>query len=109
MSDTDAPAAFEAHAEMFVDHINTSHEDAVLLIARVLGGHREAVGARIELVDPCGFDLVVVLADGERAVRVDFANEISEPAEIRREAIALVVPGRDRNQGRRARPPSNVR
>lgn len=79
-----APAAAGA-----VRHLNADHADALLDMARALGGHPEAAAARCERADRYGLDLAVTGPDGRAWARVDFAAPVSAPDGLRAATVEL--------------------
>ncbi len=85
---SEAHELIAAEAEI-VEHMNDDHADAVQLYATRLAG--AAPGAwRISGVDPAGFDLV----NGERAVRIEFANPVINPDHARAEFVRMAKAAR---------------
>lgn len=84
-----AEAVVEAEAGI-VQHMNEDHADAVELIAAKLGRAPSAAWRMIGC-DPCGIDL----AAGDAALRIDFAQRITTPAEARSVLVQLVAQARN--------------
>jgi len=78
-----------------LEHLNTHHDDALLLVGRVLGDCREATSSRAVALDPRGVELVLDGPSGPRAVRVPFSRPIGALDEVSREAFALVERARE--------------
>lgn len=76
-------------AEGILDHMNEDHVDAMLLLARGLGGV-EGTDARMTSVDRLGFHLRVETSDGMRGVRIPFSRE-ARSAEDTREILVDMV------------------
>jgi NADPH-dependent ferric siderophore reductase len=79
-------------APEFLDRVNGAFGDSLVLVARALGGRAEATTAQAVGLDPVGIELVVAgpeRAEGE-AVRVDFANPLTDPMELGASLLALV-------------------
>ena len=87
----------ERHADP-LQHMNHDHAEELLVVARVLAGHPDAVGARAERVDRHGLDLRVEAPEGPTAARVEFAEPIPEsdyPDGVRVAFVRLVRRARD--------------
>ena len=81
-------------AERAIAHLNDDHADALLEMARALGGSPEATAARCLDADRTGLDLLVQTPDGEREVRVDYEEPIEEPAGLRKATVRLAQKAR---------------
>jgi hypothetical protein len=79
-----APGAASA-----VAHLNADHADALLDMARALGGHPDAVAARCLRADRYGLDLAVRTPAGEATARVAFAERVMAPAGLRAATVEL--------------------
>lgn len=79
-----APAA--GHA---VAHLNEDHADALLLMARELGGHPDATAASCLAADRLGLDLRVETPRGRAVTRVAFAEAITAPDGLRAATVEL--------------------
>ncbi len=62
-----------------IAHLNDDHADALLEMARALGGSPAATAARCVDADRTGLDLVVQTPAGESAVRVPYDEPIDGP------------------------------
>jgi putative heme iron utilization protein len=79
------PDPVAAHADYAVRHMNDDHADALLAMARALGGFPDATEARCERADRYGLDLTVRTPRGTGSTRVGFAEPVTEhPACARR-------------------------
>lgn len=87
-----AEAVIEAEPGI-VQHMNEDHADAIGLIATRLGRGRPDAW-RLVGCDPAGIDL----AAGDAALRIDFAQRISTPAEARAALVRLVADARNFNE-----------
>ncbi len=76
-------------AERAIAHLNEDHDDALLEMARALGGRPDATAARCLDADRTGLDLVVQTADGEVEVRVDYEEPIEGPEGLRKATVRL--------------------
>jgi heme iron utilization protein len=81
-------------AERAINHLNDDHDDALLEMARALGGCPEATAARCLDADRTGLDLLVQTADGQREVRVSYEEPIEEPAGLRKATVKLAQKAR---------------
>lgn len=70
-------------------HMNDDHADDALLIVRAFGGRPDAVSARMTGMDTTGADFAIQSADGYAVVRVAWARELHERAEVRPEVVRL--------------------
>jgi putative heme iron utilization protein len=72
-----------------VRHLNDDHADALLSMARTLGGYPDAVGASCTGADRYGLELVLATPRGPATTRVGYAAPISAPAELRAATVEL--------------------
>ncbi len=72
-----------------LDHMNEDHVDAMLLLARGLGGV-EGRDARMTAVDRLGFHLRIETNDGMRGLRIAFPREARSPEETREVLVEMV-------------------
>ncbi len=72
-----------------LDHMNADHVDAMLLLARGLGGV-EGRDARMTAVDRLGFHLRIETNDGMRGLRIPFPREARSPEETREILVDMV-------------------
>lgn len=79
-----APAAGSAIA-----HLNEDHADALLLMARELGGYPDATTASCLAADRLGLDLRVETPRGRAVTRVPFADAIAAPDGLRAATVEL--------------------
>ena len=84
-----------------VAHLNKDHADALLAIARELGGTRGAVAAICTGIDRYGIDLSCTGAGQSAAARVLFDAPLQKAADVRPAAVALAERAREL-QGRLA-------
>jgi hypothetical protein len=83
--DPTAPAAQHA-----IDHLNEDHADALLAIARALGGYSDATSARCSAIDRYGIELKVRTPRGPAAtVRVGFAEPVNDADGLREATVEL--------------------
>ena len=80
---SDAPALLEAE-QSAIDHMNADHREAINLYAtRLLGG--EPADWRCTGCDPDGLDLQA----GAQTLRLDFAQRVTGPGELRKVLVSL--------------------
>jgi putative heme iron utilization protein len=79
-----APAAAFA-----IEHLNADHADALLAMARALGGYTDATAAACMRADRYGLDLWVTTPRGRAPVRVPFADPITAPDGLRAATVEL--------------------
>ena len=77
-----------------IEHLNDDHADALLEMARALGGQPEASAARCLDADRTGLDLIATTPAGEVEVRVDYNEPIEEPAGLRKATVKLAQKAR---------------
>ncbi len=83
-------------ARSIMDHMNADHVEAMLLLAKGLGG-LEGKDARMTAVDRLGFHLAVTTSKGMRGIRIPFLREARSAQEARSVLVEMV-----RNQPRTA-------
>jgi heme iron utilization protein len=76
-------------AERAIDHLNDDHDDALLDMARAIGGCPQATAARCVDADRTGLDLVAETPDGEVDVRVPYEEPIDAPEGLRKATVTL--------------------
>ena len=76
-----------------IEHMNTDHKDALVLLARVFGG-MESQEAAMTAVDRLGFHVRLKTADGMKGIRIGFLREVSNPAETRKVLVEMVQQAR---------------
>jgi hypothetical protein len=72
-----------------IQHMNTDHGDALVLLARVFAGI-ECQGVMMSSVDRLGFQVRLKTQDGTRGARIAFLREVTGPAEARQVLIEMV-------------------
>ena len=77
-----------------IEHLNDDHADALLEMARALGGQPEASAARCADADRTGLDLIATTPAGEVEVRVDYDEPIDDPAGLRKATVQLAQKAR---------------
>jgi putative heme iron utilization protein len=90
----------EAHADPLADaaagilqHMNADHQDALILLARVLAGI-DAQEAVMTAVDRLGFHVRLKTEAGMRGARLAFLREVSNPGETRKVLVEMVQQAR---------------
>jgi heme iron utilization protein len=76
-------------AERAIAHLNDDHDDALLDMARALGGCPQATAAHCVDADSTGLDLVAQTPDGETPLRVNYADPIEGPEGLRKATVEL--------------------
>jgi putative heme iron utilization protein len=76
-------------AERAVTHLNEDHDDALLDMARAIGGCPEAIAARCVDADRTGLDLIAETSAGETEVRVPYDEPIDGPEGLRKATVKL--------------------
>uniref|UniRef100_UPI0015EFC16C DUF2470 domain-containing protein n=1 Tax=Nocardia gipuzkoensis TaxID=2749991 RepID=UPI0015EFC16C len=72
-----------------VAHLNDDHADALLGMARRLGGYPDATEARCERADRYGLDLRVVTPRGVARTRVGYAERLEGIEQLRAATVEL--------------------
>jgi len=81
-------------AERAIAHLNEDHDDALLEMARALGGQPDATAARCVDADRTGLDLIATTPEGEVEVRVAYDESIDEPQGLRKATVKLAQKAR---------------
>jgi heme iron utilization protein len=76
-----------------IEHMNSDHKDALILLARVFAG-LESQEAAMTAVDRLGFHLRLKTPDGMKGTRVGFPREVRDPAETRKVLVEMVQQAR---------------
>jgi len=76
-------------AQRAIDHLNEDHPEALLDMARAIGGCPQATAARCLDADRTGLDLIAQTPEGEVEVRVPYEEPIDEPAGLRKATVTL--------------------
>ncbi len=82
-------------AERAIAHLNDDHADALLDMARALGGCPQASAARCVDADRTGLDLIAETPTGEAAVRVAYDEPIEGPEGLRKATVKLAHRARE--------------
>jgi len=72
-----------------IQHMNTDHGDALVLLARLFAGI-EPEEISMTSVDRLGFHVRVKTQDGTRNARIAFLREVTNPAEARKVLVEMV-------------------
>ncbi len=72
-----------------ISHMNTDHEQALLLLARVQA-KIEGSSAQMTAVDRLGFQVRLKTADGMRGTRIAFSREVTDSEEAREVLVEMV-------------------
>jgi putative heme iron utilization protein len=76
-------------ATEILQHMNTDHKDALILLAREFAGI-DAQEAAMTSVDRLGFHLRLKTHDGVRGSRIAFLREVRNPVETRKVLVEMV-------------------
>jgi putative heme iron utilization protein len=76
-----------------IEHMNTDHKDALLLLARSCAGI-DAEEAAMTSVDRLGFQVRLKTAEGVRGARIAFLREVITPMEARKVLVEMVQQAR---------------
>jgi putative heme iron utilization protein len=76
-------------AEGAIEHLNEDHDDALLDMARAIGGCPQATAARCVDADRTGLDLIATTPDGDVEVRVPYDEPIEGPEGLRKATVKL--------------------
>ena len=82
-------------ASGILEHMNTDHQDGLILLARAFAGI-ESQEAAMTSVDRLGFHVRVKTPDGVRGARIAFLREVSSPEETRKVLVEMVRQARQR-------------
>jgi putative heme iron utilization protein len=80
-------------AAAIIEHMNTDHGDALMLLARTFAGI-ECEEAAMTSVDRLGFHVRLKTSDGMRSARIAFPREVGSAAEARNVLIEMVAQAR---------------
>jgi heme iron utilization protein len=79
-----------------IQHMNTDHGDALIVLARVLAGI-ESQEVAMTSVDRLGFHIRLKTQDGMRGARIAFSQEVTSPAEARAVLVEMAAQARQRS------------
>ena len=82
-------------ATEIIQHMNTDHGHALVLLARAFAGI-ESQDVVMTSVDRLGFHVCLKTQDGTRGARIAFFREVSSPAEARNVLVDMVARARQR-------------
>jgi heme iron utilization protein len=82
-------------ASAIIQHMNTDHGDALILLARAFAGI-ESQEAAMTSVDRLGFRVSLKTQEGMRGARIAFLREVNGPAEARSVLVEMVAQTRER-------------
>jgi putative heme iron utilization protein len=83
-------------ASGIIDHMNTDHKDALVLLARAFAG-MESEEAAMTAVDRLGFHVRLKTPDGVRGARIAFLREAGNPIETRKVLVEMVQKARQQS------------
>src|SRR5580658_6250452 len=78
-----------------IEHMNTDHQDALILLART-HADIESQEAAMTSVDRLGFHVRLKTQDGMKGARIAFLREVSNPGEARKVLVEMVQRARER-------------
>jgi putative heme iron utilization protein len=84
-----APDPVQPRAAGAVEHLNKDHADALVAMARVLGGYPDTTAAECTGADRYGLDLRVTTDRGIAYTRIGYAEPIDSIDELRSATVAL--------------------
>ena len=93
--DRNQPDPLAGSMAEIIQHMNTDHKDALVLLARKFA-RIEAQEATMTAVDRLGFQVRLKTQDGIRGARIAFLREVSNPAEARKVLMEMVQQARQR-------------
>ncbi|WP_260740847.1 HugZ family pyridoxamine 5'-phosphate oxidase [Tunturiibacter lichenicola] len=88
-----APDPLAAAAQGILDHMNTDHADALVLLTRT-HAKLEAESATMTSVDRLGFHVRVMTPGGVKGARIPFLREVATPTETRTVLVEMVKQAR---------------
>jgi len=94
-------------AEPAIAHLNEDHDDALLDMARTVGGCPQATAARCIDADRTGLDLIATTPSGEAEVRVPYEEPIDGPEGLRKATVKLAQRARAELAGDTAQSPAS--
>jgi putative heme iron utilization protein len=78
-----------------IEHMNTDHKDALVLLAQAFA-RIEAQEAAMTAVDRLGFHVRLKTQDGMKGARIAFLREVTNPGEARKVLVEMVQQARQR-------------
>jgi putative heme iron utilization protein len=91
----DPDDAVSANAAGAIAHLNADHDDALLDMARALGGCPEATAARCLDADRFGLTLLASTEPGEVTIRVLYDEPIEDAEGLRKATVKLAMRARE--------------
>ena len=88
------PDPLAGAAADILEHMNTDHAEAQVLLCGHLAGRPGTTEAFMSAVDRYGFEMVAVSDDGRSAVRLAFPQPCSGVDDVRRAMVAMVADAR---------------
>jgi hypothetical protein len=89
------PDPLAESAPHIIQHMNTDHAEALMLLARTFAGI-EAQEAAMTSVDRLGFHVRLKTSEGPRGARIAFPREVGSPEEARTVLIEMVAQARQK-------------
>ncbi|BBX19643.1 pyridoxamine 5'-phosphate oxidase [Mycolicibacterium duvalii] len=83
------PDPVSPHSAAAISHLNADHADALLAMARTLGGYPDATAATCTGADRYGLDLRLATGRGVAYTRIGYPQPIHSIAELRSAAVEL--------------------
>jgi len=83
------PDPLSDSASAIIEHMNTDHKDALVLLARAFAGI-EAKEGMMTAVDRLGFHVRLKTAEGMKGARIAFLREVTNPMEARKVLVEMV-------------------
>jgi putative heme iron utilization protein len=83
------PDPLSDDAAGILEHMNTDHKDALVLLSKALAGI-EAEEATMTSVDRLGFHVRLKTSEGVRGARIAFLREVRDASETRRVLVEMV-------------------
>jgi putative heme iron utilization protein len=83
------PDPVAIRASTAIVHLNEDHADALLAIARAIGGYPDATAAKCSAIDRYGMDLALDTARGRAPIRVAFPTTLAHSSELRAATVEL--------------------
>jgi len=87
--DSSKPDPLADSTAEIIEHMNSDHKDALVLLAREFG-HIDSEEAAMTAVDRLGFHMRLKTQNGVRGTRVAFLREVSSPTETRKVLVEMV-------------------
>ncbi len=79
-----------------IEHMNTDHKDALLVLAKVFAGI-ECQEAAMTAVDRLGFHVRLKMAEGMKGARIAFLREVRDPGQARKVLVEMVQQARQQS------------